>query len=123
MLRGKAVHKALVLLLLFLFQVARFLQGGDRRLGFVFRLDRDLGKAFRESAHKFFDDHVLAVLSSVRAVRHADHKNVDFIQFDEFGKTRHQVGLFLIDRFTGKCPFHFGIRKSDPDAMFTVVNA
>lgn len=123
MLRGEAVHKALVLLLLFLFQVTRFLQGGDRRIGFVFRLDRNLGKAFRERAHEFFDDHVLAVLSSVGAVRHANYKNVNFIQFDEFGQASHQVGLLLIDRFTGKCPFHFGIRKSDPDAMFTVVNA
>ena len=123
MLGGKPVHKALVLPLLFLFSVARFLECRDRSVGLVLRSNRHLRKPLGEPANKFFYDQVFPVRATVGAKGHPHDKNVHFIFLDQFRKAFHQIRLFLVDGFPGKCPLEFGIGKSNPDPMFSVIDA
>lgn len=81
----------------------------------------------REAERQVLDEslhhHVLAVLAAIRVVGHPDHELVNLVDFHQLVQTLEQIGRFLVNRLARKSHFEFGIAKSDPDAMLTVIQS
>ena len=120
---GGAVDYRLVLLL-FLFAHVRGkflrLHAGVR---FILRMDFHSREAQRQILDKSLHHHILAILAAIRVVRHPDDKFVNFVDFYQLIQPYEQVGRFLVNSLARKRHFEFGIAKSDPDAMLSVIQS
>ena len=118
-----AVDNGLVLLL-FLFTQIRCeflrLHAGVR---FVLRMDFHSRKTQRQILDKSLHHHILAILAAIRVVRHPDDKFVNLIDAHKLVQAFEQVRRLLVNRLARKRHFEFGIAKSDPDAMFSVIQS
>ena len=120
---GGAVNNRLVLLLFLFAHVRGELLRLNARVRLVLRVNFHPREAQRQILDKSLHHDVLAILATIRVVRHPDHEFIDLVDFHQLFQPFEQVGRFLVNSLARKRHFEFGIAKSDPDTMLSVIQS
>lgn len=120
---GGAVDNGLVLLLFLFTQVRREFLRLNAGIRFVLRVDFHPREAECQILDKGLHHHILSVLAAIRVVRHPDHELVNFVDAHKLVQSLEQIGRLLVNRLSREGHFKFGIAKSDPDPMFSVIQS
>ena len=80
-------------------------------------------EAERQILDKSLHHHVFAILAAIRMVWHPDDKFVNLVEAHELVQAFEQVRRLLVNSLARKRHFEFGIAKSDPDTMLSVIQS